>query len=140
MACHLNHWDIIEFLLGHNADINKQEKKKRMTPLHAAIFENKLAACQLILEYEHVSSQSIESGITMSRISNSPEIRALLVKKLKCRRKVILVCFLLLLTFLMRALDTELAQKICCFCKEVPQKRKKCARCKIAVYCSAVCV
>ncbi len=69
-----------------------------MTPLHFAIYHKQLAACQLILKYEQVSNQNIESGITMSRIAQSSEIQALMEKELKNRRKVILVCFLLLVT------------------------------------------
>ncbi len=70
-----------------------------MTPLHYAIYQRQLAAYKLILKYEQVSNQNIESGITMSRIAKSAEIQALMEKELKNRRKVILVCsFLLLLS------------------------------------------
>jgi hypothetical protein len=61
--------------------------------LHIAIYSKQLAACKLILEYEQVSNQNIESGITMSRIAKASEIQSLLEKALKKRRKVILVCF-----------------------------------------------
>ncbi len=71
-----------------------------MTPLHHAIYKNQLLACQLILKYEQVSNQNIESGITMARIAKSSEIQVLMEKALKSRRKVILVCFILILTFL----------------------------------------
>jgi ankyrin repeat protein len=77
-------------LLENGADVNKQEHQ-RMTPLHWAIFENHSSACKLILKYEQVSNQNIESGITMSRIANSPEIQAMMENALKKRRKVILV-------------------------------------------------
>jgi ankyrin repeat protein len=90
-ACEDGHLPVIKFLMDHNADINKQETKNLMTPLHYAINKKHISACELILEYEAVSTQSIESGITISRISQSSEIRALLEKKLKKRRKVILV-------------------------------------------------
>ena len=90
MACQEGHISMIEFLLDNKADINKQNDN-RMTPLHIAIYTKQFAACQVILKYEEVSSQSVESGITISRISKSPEIRALLEKTLKSRRKVILV-------------------------------------------------
>jgi ankyrin repeat protein len=92
MACQKGHVDVIEFLLDNGSDINKQEHR-RMTPLHYAIRQNQLSACKLILGYEQVSNQNIESGITMSRIAKAPEIQALLEKTLKKRRKVILVCF-----------------------------------------------
>jgi ankyrin repeat protein len=92
LACQNGHVPVIEFLLDNNADINKRDNQQ-MTPLHLAIYKNQLPACKLILGYEQVSSQSIESGITMSRIAKSPEIQALLEKELKSRRKVILVCF-----------------------------------------------
>jgi ankyrin repeat protein len=79
--------------MDHNADINKQTTKNKMTPLHHAIHKSHLSACELILEYEiAVTTQSIESGITMSQIAKSAKIQALLEKKLKKRRKVILVC------------------------------------------------
>jgi ankyrin repeat protein len=66
-----------------------------MSPLHCAIRKKNFKACELILEYEQVSNQNIESGITMSRIAHAPEIQALLKKALKKRRKVILVRFVL---------------------------------------------
>jgi ankyrin repeat protein len=91
MACQNGHVDIIEFLLDNEADINKQNVN-RITPLHSAIYAKKFLACKLILEYEQVSNQNIESGITMSRIAKAPEIQALMEKALKKRRKVILVC------------------------------------------------
>ena len=81
---------VIEFLLNNKADINKQNNN-RMTPLHLAILKKQFAACQFILKYEEVSSQSVESGITLTKIYKTPEIRALLEKTLKSRRKVILV-------------------------------------------------
>jgi ankyrin repeat protein len=81
---------VIEFLLENDADINKLDTNL-MTPLHYAIFHKHFSACELILQYEQVSSQSIESGITMARIAKSGEIQALLEKKLKKRRRVILV-------------------------------------------------
>jgi hypothetical protein len=91
MACQKGNIDVIKFLLDNGADINKQEYQ-RMTPLHYAIHQNQLSACELILEYEQVSNQNIESGITMSRIAQAPQIQSLLEKALKKRRKVILVC------------------------------------------------
>jgi ankyrin repeat protein len=92
MACQKGNVDIIEFFLENGADVNKQEYQ-RMCPLHYSILAKHLEACKLILEYEQVSNQNIESGITMSRIAKSSEIQALLEKALKKRRKVILVCF-----------------------------------------------
>jgi ankyrin repeat protein len=92
IACQNGHVDVIEFLLDNDADINKQVEKTRMTPLHYAIHQKQISACKLILKYEQVSNQNIESGITMSRIAKSPEIQSLLEKALKSRRKVILVC------------------------------------------------
>jgi ankyrin repeat protein len=80
-------------LLENGADINKKSDDQRMTPLHDAIHQKHFSACELILEYEQVSNQNIESGITMSKIAKSPEIQELLEKELKKRRKVILVCF-----------------------------------------------
>jgi ankyrin repeat protein len=62
-----------------------------MTPLHSAVYNNRYSSCKLILEFEQVSNQNIESGITMSRIAQAPEIQALLELALKKRRKVILV-------------------------------------------------
>jgi ankyrin repeat protein len=91
MACQRSNIDVIKFLLDNGSDINKQEHQ-RMTPLHYAIHQNQLSACELILEYEQVSNQNIESGITMSRIAKAPEIQALMEKALKKRRKVIPVC------------------------------------------------
>ncbi len=85
--------------MENNADVNKQDNN-RMSPLHFAIYEKHLSACKLILKYEQVSNQNIESGIIMSRIAKSSEIQVLMKKELKSRRKVILVCFRLLLTFL----------------------------------------
>jgi ankyrin repeat protein len=94
IACQQGHVDVIEFLLenGSDSDINKQEHQ-RMTPLHYAIHQKQLSACKLILGYEQVSNQNIESGITVSRIAQAPQIQSLLEKALKKRRKVILVCF-----------------------------------------------
>jgi ankyrin repeat protein len=92
IACEKGYVDIIEFLLDNGADINRQEHQ-RMTPLHFAIYYKQLEACKTILEYQQVSNQNIESGITMSRIAKSSEIQALMEKALKKRRKVILVCF-----------------------------------------------
>jgi ankyrin repeat protein len=90
IACQKGHVDIIEFLLDNGADINKQEYQ-RMCPLHYSILAKQLEACKLILDYEQISNQSIESGITVSRIAKAPKIQALLEKALKKRRKVILV-------------------------------------------------
>jgi ankyrin repeat protein len=90
MACQEGQVDIIEFLLDNKADINKQSNQ-RMSPLHYSIYSKQLEACKLILGYEQVSNQNIESGITMSRIAKSSEIQALMEKALKKRRKVILV-------------------------------------------------
>jgi ankyrin repeat protein len=137
VSCQEGHVDIIEFLLENGADVNKQGPS-HLSPLHIAIYSKQLAACKLILKYEQVSNQNIESGITMSRIAQASDIQALLEKALKKRRKVILVCFSFGFNPFKSALDTELAQKICCFCKQVPQKRYKCTRCQIAVYCSVV--
>jgi ankyrin repeat protein len=83
--------DIIEFLLDNDADINKKSEKELMSPLHLAIYHKQFKACELILKYEQVSNQNIESGITMSRIVQAPQIQALMEKALKKRRKVILV-------------------------------------------------
>jgi ankyrin repeat protein len=84
--------DVIEFLLENGADVNKQGPG-RLSPLHIAIHNKRFSVCKLILEYEQVSNQNIESGITMSRIAQAPEIQAMMEKALKKRRKVILVCF-----------------------------------------------
>jgi ankyrin repeat protein len=90
MACQEGHVGVIEFLLDNGADVNKQEYQ-RMCPLHYSNLTKHLEACKLILEYEQVSNQNIESGITMSRIAKSSEIQALMENALKKRRKVILV-------------------------------------------------
>jgi ankyrin repeat protein len=91
-ACMERHLPVIKFLLDHNADVNKQDTKNRMTPLHDAITNKQISACELNLEYEDaVSTQNIESGISMSIMAKAPEIRAVLEKKLKKRRKVILI-------------------------------------------------
>jgi ankyrin repeat protein len=90
-ACQNGNLKIVEFLLDSDADINKQMEQTRMTPLHFAIYNKHFSVCELILEYEQVSNQNIESGITMSRIAKSPEIQKLLEMALKKRRKVILV-------------------------------------------------
>jgi ankyrin repeat protein len=92
IACQKGNVDVIEFLLDNGADVNKKNNN-RMTPLHLAIYVKQLSVCKMILEYEQVSNQNIESGITMSRIAKSSEIQALMEKALKKRRKVILVCF-----------------------------------------------
>jgi ankyrin repeat protein len=89
-ACAKSHLDIIKFLLDNKADVNRQNSN-RLSPLHCAIVNKQFKACELILKYEEVSSQNIESGITMARIATAPEIRVLLEKTLKKRRKVILV-------------------------------------------------
>jgi ankyrin repeat protein len=91
VSCQEGHVDIIEFLLENGADVNKQGPKQ-VSPLHIAIYNKHFSACKLILKYEKVSNQNIESGITMSRIAKSSEIQALMEKALKSRRKVILVC------------------------------------------------
>jgi ankyrin repeat protein len=91
VSCQEGHVDIIEFLLENGADVNKQGPS-HLSPLHIAIYSNQLEACKLILKYEQVSNQNIESGITMSRIAKSSEIQALMEKALKKRRKIILVC------------------------------------------------
>jgi hypothetical protein len=96
MACQEGHDDIVAFLLDKGADINKQENQ-HMSPLHYAIHEKRFETCKLILDYEQVSNQNIESGITMSRIRQVPQIQSLLEKALKKRRKVILVCHLRLI-------------------------------------------
>jgi ankyrin repeat protein len=85
-----SHVDIIEFLLDNGADINKQGLN-RFSPLYCAIRANRFKSCELILEYEQVSNQNMESGITMSLYAKVPLIQALLEKELKKRRKVILV-------------------------------------------------
>ncbi len=90
MACEYGHLEVIKFLLYNGADINKQDNQS-MSPLHWAIFTKGHDVCNLILEYEQVSNQNIESGITMSRIAQDSAIQALLEKELKSRRKVILV-------------------------------------------------
>jgi ankyrin repeat protein len=90
VACQEGHVDIIEFLLENGADINKQGPN-RFSPLHIAIHQKQLSACELILKYKQVSNQNIESGITMSRIAQETQIQSLLEKALKKRRKVILV-------------------------------------------------
>jgi ankyrin repeat protein len=90
MACQEGNVDVIEFLLDNGADVNKQEYQ-RMCPLHYSILAKQLEACKLILEYEQVSNQNVETGITVSRIAKAPEIQDLLEKALKKRRKVILV-------------------------------------------------
>jgi ankyrin repeat protein len=84
IACQKGHVGIIEFMLDNGADVNKQDSQ-RMSPLHIAIFNNRFSSCKLILEYEQVSNQNIESGITMSRITKSSEIQALMEKALKKR-------------------------------------------------------
>jgi ankyrin repeat protein len=98
VACQNGHADVIEFLLENGSDVNKQGPS-HFSPLHIAIHQKQLEACKLILEYEQVSNQNIESGITMSRIAQAPQIQALLEKALKKRRKVILVCFRLRLIY-----------------------------------------
>jgi ankyrin repeat protein len=90
VSCQEGHVDIIEFLLENGADVNRQGPD-HFSPLHIAIYSKRLEACKLILEYEQVSNQNIESGITMSRIAKSTEIQSLMEKALKKRRKVILV-------------------------------------------------
>jgi hypothetical protein len=77
--------------MDNSADINKQGANA-YSPLHGAIRMRHVEACELILKYEQVSNQNIESGITMSRIAQAPQIQSLLEKALKKRRKVILVC------------------------------------------------
>jgi ankyrin repeat protein len=89
MACEKGH---VEFLLDNGADINKQGKDS-FSPLHFAIYHKHISACKLILEYEQVLNQNIESGITLSRIAKSSEIQKLLEMELKSRRKVILVSY-----------------------------------------------
>jgi ankyrin repeat protein len=64
-----------------------------MSPLHYSIFAKQIEACRRILEYEQVSNQNIDSGITMSRIAKATQIQALMEKALEKRRNVILVCF-----------------------------------------------
>jgi ankyrin repeat protein len=90
IACQKGHLSVMEFLLDNDADVNTQDHQL-MTPLHYAIHERQVDACRLILGYEQVSTQSIESGITMSLIAQSPEIKAMLERELKSRRKVIMV-------------------------------------------------
>jgi hypothetical protein len=92
VACGKGHLPVIKFLLDSGSDINKQDPD-RFSPLHQAIYGKQFKACELILKYEQVSNQNIESGITMSRIEQAPEIQALLENALKKRRKVILVCY-----------------------------------------------
>jgi ankyrin repeat protein len=89
--------DIVEFLMDNNADVNKQNPKS-FSSLHCAIYGKQINVCSLILKYEQVSNQNIESGITLSKIYDTPEIRKLLEKAIKKRRKVILVCFFFRLT------------------------------------------
>jgi ankyrin repeat protein len=91
IACQKGHVDVIEFLLENGADVNKQGRD-HFSPLHIAIKQKHFKACKLIVDYKQVSNQNIESGITMSRIAQVPQIQALLEKALKSRRKVILVC------------------------------------------------
>jgi ankyrin repeat protein len=119
IACQKGFLDIIKFLLDNGADINKEGKDK-MTPLHDAISHKQLSACELILKYEQVSIQNVKSGIELS--SEYPLIQSLLENTLKERKRV-----------------TRRAQKICNFCKEVPQKRFKCGQCGVSIYCSVVC-
>ena len=77
--------------MDKGADINMKDIANTMTPMHHAIKSKHLSACKLILGYKEISSQSIESGSTLARAVDSSEIRSLLEKKLKSRRKVILV-------------------------------------------------
>jgi ankyrin repeat protein len=96
-ACETGQLVIIEFYMKQNNDpgdkncINTQNND-HFSPLHCAIKANHFDACQLILGYKQVSRQNIEAGITLTKIYDTPEIRALLEKSLKKRRKVILVC------------------------------------------------
>ena len=92
LACYGGHLSVVKFLMENHADINMLEPRYKMTPLHCAIKNERLSVCKLILEYEQVSTQSIESGITLSQLCPTREIRALLEKTLKSRRKVIMVC------------------------------------------------
>jgi ankyrin repeat protein len=77
VPCHEDHVDVIEFILDNGADVNKQNDNW-MTPLHLAIYSKQFSACKLILEYEQVSNQNIESGITISRIAQELQIQSLL--------------------------------------------------------------
>jgi ankyrin repeat protein len=76
--------------LDNKADINKQSNS-HFSPLHLAIAHKQQATVKLILRYDHVSEQNIESGITLTLVYKTPEIRALLEMTLKSRRKVILL-------------------------------------------------
>jgi ankyrin repeat protein len=129
LACQEDRLDIIKFLLDSKADINKQSKKSLATPLHVAINDKHFAACKLILGYEQVvSDQNLERGIVMAKERESPEIQVLLEKELERRQDLIQI-----------DQYPKPTQKNCSFCKEVPEKRKKCGKCKIAIYCSKEC-
>ena len=107
-ACQQGQDSIFKFLLDNNANINQKDIVNKMTPLHHAIHFKHVSACKLILEYDAVSTQSIESGITLMRAVNAHDIRALLEKALKGRRAVDLVCIThVLLTHFQSALDIE---------------------------------
>jgi ankyrin repeat protein len=84
---------IVKFLLDNNADVNTQ-KPECFSSLHCATSHKQIKVCKLILKYEQVSNQNIESGITLTKVYDTPEIRTLLEKALKIRQKVILVCFI----------------------------------------------
>jgi hypothetical protein len=121
---------IIKFLLDNNAVFNKQtEIILNYTPLHSAIHENHFAVCKLILGYEQaVTHQNVERGIEIAKLKQHLEIQVLLEKELERRHELI-----------NSTQDPKTGQKICSFCKQIPEKRKKCGKCKIAIYCSREC-
>jgi ankyrin repeat protein len=128
MACMYGQLNIIEFLLENNADINSQSNQTRMTPLHGAVQKQQFKACEFILGYEQVSNQNLEEGMALASQMQLGEFQALFEKEIGRR-----------LESNQSAREPEPVQKICSFCNEVPQNRKKCGKCKIAFYCSKEC-
>jgi ankyrin repeat protein len=49
MACQKGNVDIIEFFLENGANVNKQGPQY-LSPLHIAIYQKQLPACELILD------------------------------------------------------------------------------------------
>jgi hypothetical protein len=128
-ACQEDRQDIIKFLLDNKADINKQTERLPCTPLHSAIHKKHLSACKLILGYDQaLSDQNLEKGIEIAKLKQHLEVQAVLETEVKRRQGLV-----------QSAHDAKPAQKICSFCKEVPEKRKKCGKCKFTFYCSREC-
>jgi hypothetical protein len=113
--------DLCKLLIERGADPTVFRKTDNLNSIQIAARNGHVEVCRYLV---------VDCGFDMSPLCIAAlEGRiGLLEKELERRNEQI-----------QRTLYIEPVQKICCFCKEVPKKRKKCGKCKIAIYCSREC-